>query len=186
MTEVELGGLKQLLVTPQPPALGPARRAGTLAEPELATALDPMLARAKVSAPTGELIRALLLLWHDHLEASHSISQGIENTDGSFIHAIMHRREPDAGNSKYWWRRVGQHAAFPEIARRVDELLRSHGLGDLAKRLLPGGRWSPDAFVDACDAAMSLPGSDAHVKLLQEIQRIESEVLLERLLRDAK
>jgi hypothetical protein len=24
-----------------------------------------------------------------------------------FWHAIMHRREPDAANSKHWWRQVG-------------------------------------------------------------------------------
>jgi hypothetical protein len=186
MAEAELTAWKRLLNTPEPPALGPARRAGTLSETELVVAMSPILAGAKVSAINGELIRALLLLWHDHLDASHSISQGIENADASFIHAIMHRREPDAGNSKYWWRRVGNHPAFPEIARGADELLRSRGAGDLAKRLLPGGVWDANAFVDACDAALSLPESDPQGKLLREIQRIETQVLLEHLVGDAK
>jgi hypothetical protein len=39
------------------------------------------------------------------------------------VHAIMHRREPDPWNSKYWWRRVGAHPCFPELARRAGAFL---------------------------------------------------------------
>src|SRR5262245_45894685 len=48
-------------------------------------------------------------LHHDFLDESHAISQEIRTATGSYWHAIMHRREPDAENSKYWWRRVGDH-----------------------------------------------------------------------------
>lgn len=89
----------------------------------------------------------------------------------------MHRREPDAWNSKYWWRRVGQHPAFPKIGRRVSEYL--HGsdrceAADLAKRLVPNGSWDAGAFVDACDSASDEP----HIRILRELQLLESEVLL--------
>ena len=50
---------------------------------------------------------------------------------------------------------------------------------DLAKQLLPGGKWEACAFVDLCEAAT---GSGQHVDLLREIQRIETEVLLESFL----
>jgi len=186
MAEADLTAWKRLLDTPEPPALGPTRRLGTLSEGALAEALSPLLVGGKITGGRAELIRALLLLWHDHLDASHNISQGIENADGSFIHAIMHRREPDAGNSKYWWRRVGNHPAFPEIARRVEELLRLRGAGDLTKHLLHDGEWNVEAFVDACDAAMNLPDDAVPVKVLREIQRMETEVLLEHLLRGGK
>jgi len=186
MTEADLTALQQLFATAEPAALGPNRRAGTLPEAELNRALDPILQRAGLTPTKGELIRALLLLWHDHLDASHTLSQNAGTADGSFIHAIMHRREPDAGNAKYWWRRVGSHRTFPEIARRVDSLLRSSGAGDLAKRLSPGGKWDANAFVDACDAALALSEADPPVKLLREIQRIETEVLLEHLVGGAK
>lgn len=186
VAETKLIAWQRLLTTPEPPALGPTRRPGVLSELELAPALNPLLLQSKLPAQKGELIRALLLLWHDHLDASHEISQGIESADGSFIHAIMHRREPDAWNSKYWWRRVGSHPAFSEIARRVGELCRVRGEEDLAKRLLPGGKWDAEAFVDACDAVANLPATDEQVWLLRELQRIETETLLEFLVGEAK
>jgi hypothetical protein len=173
---------KQLLATPEPPALGPEPRAGVLAAAGLNAKLDALFRETQRSAPQQELIRSLLLLWHDHLDASHTISQGIENADGSFLHVLMHRREPDYWNAKYWWRRVGAHPAFPEIARRVGESLagrRRREEANLAAKLLPGGKWDAGAFVDLCEQAA---GSPVHVELLREIQRIETEVLLESFL----
>src|SRR5262249_35721072 len=48
---------------------------------------------------------AALWLHHDFLDESHRISQEIETPTGSYWHGILHRREPDYGNSKYWFRR---------------------------------------------------------------------------------
>ena len=171
--------LKQLLATPEPPALGPEPRAGVLAEAVLNARLDSLFRETKLAPKQQELIRSLLLLWHDHLDASHNISQGIENADGSFVHAIMHRREPDYWNAKYWWRRVGAHPAFPEISKRVAGLLNPGGAGEFATKLLPSGKWDACAFVDLCEQAASDP---AQVDLLRAIQRIETEVLLESFL----
>lgn len=179
MSEQTTTQIKQLLATPDLPSLGPEVRVEVLSEPELNAKLAPLLRAAKLSAVRQELVRSLLLLWHDHLDASHTISQGIENADGSFVHAIMHRREPDYWNAKYWWRRVGAHPAFPEIARRVGELLAQRGAGELAKQLRPGGQWDACAFVDACEAAAGAAEREA---LLREVQRIETEVLLESFL----
>ena len=174
MSEQILAQIKELLATGEPAELGPGPRAGVLSEADLTAKLNPLLAKSKLSPTREQLVRSLILLWHDHLDASHTISQGIENVDGSCVHAIMHRREPDAWNSKYWWRRVGDHAAFPEIGRRVSDLLAGQK-ADLAERLIPGGRWDASAFVDACDAAKD----ESVIRTLRELQRIETEVLLE-------
>ena len=171
--------IKALLSTKTLPALGPQARADALSEAALNTKLDPVFRDAQLSVSQQELVRALLLLWHDHLDASHNISQNIENADGSFVHALMHRREPDYWNAKYWWRRGGAHPAFPEIARRTGELLKSSGNVKLAAKLLPGGHWDACAFVDLCEQATS---DSQHVDLLRDIQRIETETLLESIL----
>ncbi|MFM8469611.1 MAG: hypothetical protein ACKODH_06525, partial [Limisphaerales bacterium] len=172
--------LHALLTQPGTAALGPAARPGTLGQGELNRALDELFRQHGQPAKV-ELIRSLLLLWHDHLDASHVIAQGIENPDGSLVHGIMHRREPDYWNSKYWFRRVGQHACFTDLAKRVDPLLASDT--KLAAQLLPRRAWDAFAFVDAVEAAASKPATDARHQLLRQVQQAETEAALDYFLK---
>ena len=164
--------IKILLATSEPPELGPGPRPGVRPQSELEAELESILRATTVPEISRELLRALVLLWHDHLDEAHTISQAIENSDGSFIHAIVHRREPDFANSNYWWRRVGRHPAFPQIAQRVTTLLSQRGESELLTRLVTRGEWQPSAFVAACEKG-------ERGDILREIQRLEFEVLLE-------
>src|SRR4029079_1638108 len=58
-------------------------------------------------------------LLYDCLEESHTISQGIDTPSGSFWHAIMHRREGDFSNAKYWFQDVGRHPVFAKLGERA-------------------------------------------------------------------
>lgn len=58
---------------------------------------------------------AALWLYIDELDRSHVVSQGIDDTTGSFWHGIMHRREGDFSNSHYWFRKVGVHPAMAQM-----------------------------------------------------------------------
>jgi hypothetical protein len=170
--------IKHFLATPDNAPLGPGPRLSRLTLSDLNSKLDSAFKTANFPSDRQQPVRSLVLLWHDHLDASHEISQSIENADGSLVHAIMHRREPDYWNSKYWWRRVGNHPAFPAIANRVEQLLKSNGDMALQKKLLTGGKWDPFVFVDECEAAAA-SGSTERIKQLQEIQRVETEAVLE-------
>jgi hypothetical protein len=75
-----------------------------------------------------------LWLLHDFLDESHAISQDLPGWVGSYWHGIMHRREPDASNAKYWFRRVPANPVYEAMVREF-------------------GSWDPFAFVDRCEAA---------------------------------
>lgn len=170
--------LKPFLSTPEPPALGPGPRANVQPLAALNRQLDQALNQAGLTGTRAELVRATVLLWHDHLDAAHAIVQDIETIEGSYVHAILHRREPDYGNARYWFRRGGQHPCFVELAKRSSALLKAGGDTELEQRLLPCGQWDAFAFVDACEAAVGRLTDAARSDLLREIQRMEFEVLL--------
>src|SRR5437899_5362807 len=99
--------LRKLLSTSDPPHLESERRPGTLSIREINAQLSHLSDEA--SNPSQRLVHAIFYLWHDHLDAAHSIAQEIETPGGSYLHGIMHRREPDYSNARYWFNRVGQH-----------------------------------------------------------------------------
>lgn len=177
----ELAAFKQLIATPTLPDLGPGPRANVEQLEELNRRLDSFLATTHCSLATRELLRCAAFLWHDHHETAHEIAQNNSTAEGSFLHGILHRREPDYGNAKYWFHRVGKHACFEKIAEEVAELITSQPDCEPELDLLPRGTWDPFAFIDACEAAALLHFSNPRRKLLQEIQAVEFDSLLEHL-----
>jgi hypothetical protein len=171
--------LSSFLATAAPPELGPGPRAGVRAESELNSALDSWFRQSKLSFERQQLIRALLLLWHDHQDPAHELAQSIDNADGAFVHGIMHRREPDYGNAAYWFRRVGPHPTFPGIARRVSALPESDSNAELQRQLVRNGEWDPFAFIDASRSVAGMPASDASQRYLRAVQCIETKALLD-------
>jgi hypothetical protein len=118
-----------------------------------------------------------LWLHHDFLDESHTISQDLDSTEGSYWHALMHRRELDYGNSKYWFRRVPQHPIFVDLAKQAAALANQAGTPKGSEFLARQAAWDPFAFVDLCESAARRGGE---VELLcRQIQRCEWELLFD-------
>lgn len=136
--------------------------------------------------PDAMALRAGLFQWHDALDESHACSQSIEGQGkhraGDYWHAIMHRREPDYANSKYWFRHVGRHPIFPELGEQAAPLIVA-AAPEWRERLLRGG-WDPFAFVDFCEAAAAQNHSP-HISLAESIQELEMLLLLASTYADA-
>jgi hypothetical protein len=122
-------------------------------------------------------------LLHDFLDESHHISQEIDTPAGSFWHAIMHRREGDFSNAKYWFRRVGRYPVLDAIGQRAAELAATRGDEQPIKKLISGGAWDPFAFVDLCESAIR--GKSRDMDLCRDIQQAEWELLFDHCYRAA-
>lgn len=65
-----------------------------------------------LSVEQADKLPALLrALWHDaqgNWAASHETAQDIVSREGAWVHAYLHRKEGDAPNAAYWYRRAGR------------------------------------------------------------------------------
>jgi hypothetical protein len=62
------------------------------------------------------IVRGALHLLNDDLPRSHAIAQAQEGERSfDYLHAIVHRREGDYGNAKYWFGRVASHPVLHEV-----------------------------------------------------------------------
>lgn len=136
-------------------------------------------------------LKAGLLCIHDYLDESHEYSQSVQSRGvhvaGDYWHHIMHRREPDYSNAKYWSRAVGYHPLHDLLPRVVESLLGGAGTEVVAgwkSRLLSGDRWNLNTFVDCC-AEAEKSGNPELNKYAQSIQWIEMQLLLQQTSRDA-
>ena len=156
-----------------PNAYGPAV-ASILAELPLSP-LGPGTPRVELRANLKPLdlptaCEAGMWLRCDFLHESHDISQELHSAEGSFWHAVMHRREPDAFNSKYWWRRVGQHPVLKLLVEQCPAIGYTYT--------------NPPDFVDFCEKHRDT-GSEEE-ELAKRVQQLEWELLFDLCFQQSK
>jgi hypothetical protein len=126
--------------------------------------------------------RAAMFLYHDFLDEAHELSQDLHTPEGSYWHAILHRREPDYDNAKYWFRRLGAHPVFDPLRAEAARLA-APAHPPAAEFLVRQPEWDPCAFVDLCEAVLA--ERESCMLLCQMIQRREWELLFDYCYRGA-
>jgi hypothetical protein len=115
-----------------------------------------------------------LWLYFGCSDECHKTVQEIESADASFWHAIVHRQEPDPGNSSYWFRRVTGHPVYPKLQQAAREILERYPSAGFRLE----ETWDPFAFIDFCEQARRDPDSTSEHFAL-EIQRAEWQLLFD-------
>jgi hypothetical protein len=111
-----------------------------------------------------------LYLYFSCIDQAHELAQSIHTPEGSYWHGIVHRQEPDPDNARYWFRRLGSHPIFPELARSALTLGLPGGAAE--------GPWDPARFVEICERARREAASPL-ARMALETQRAEWQLLFD-------
>lgn len=171
---------------------------GEAARPSVAVVHEFVRACGDALLPAGAKIArsalaAGLLTQHDQFDAAHAAAQSIEGEGqpplGDHWHAILHRREPDAGNARYWYRNVGRSPVYVPLAAWVEAYTApasSASRTEIAAwqaRLVRDGVWQPFAMIDLCTACADRPASDPLLGFATRVQAREMAWLFDATLR---
>lgn len=144
---------------------------------------EQVLARPVTSLSDAKALLSGLWLWHDWLDSSHRISQDLHTSTGSFWHAIMHRREGDFGNAKYWYARCQDHPILRSMAAYANDILHPLPADKALLRLTRNG-WDPNAFVDLVEQVSDAPTDVRHNAAVM-LQKLEWRLLFDHCMRAA-
>ena len=160
------------LLDPDLPPLGPGTPKAEFEQQIAKTAPETVLGSAIVSLGNADCCLAGIWLWNGFLDQSHELSQNVDTPEGNWWHGIMHRREPDAGNAAYWFRRVGDHQLFSALGEKVREHAKQTELPVEAQWLSQCTDWQPQQFIEACESARHDPNKIV-CRVLREVAAIE-------------
>jgi hypothetical protein len=123
---------------------------------------------------TLKLLRGALLYALDDLDGCHGYFQDAPGDLGSYWHAMMHRREGDFDNARYWYRRAGRLPFFDTLHHEAAVFS-----ADMARQ----DTWSPYLFTGKCEQHRF--GAEDERGELVRLQKAEFEVTFEYTWRQA-
>jgi hypothetical protein len=134
-----------------------------------------LLALPVKSPPDASAMLGGLWLWHDALHECHEIVQDLIGPTGSFWHAIMHRREGDFSNAKYWYARCSDHRALRLVSAMARDVI-GRDTKDKSLLHIVAGEFNADAFVDLVEEIHADPADPRHAAAVR-LQQMEWRAL---------
>jgi hypothetical protein len=122
-----------------------------------------------------KLVRGGVLYAVDDLDGAHRIFQDCPGDVASYWHALMHRREGDFDNARYWFNRAGTLPVFNAMHAAA-----ANKSPDMAKQ----PNWDPSLMNHQCEQAAH--GDPDLIPELAALQKVEWEVLFDYCWRQAK
>lgn len=127
--------------------------------------------------------KAALYLWNDSLAAAHDIVQDLDTQTGSALHGIMHRREGDYDNAKYWFHRTGEHPAFHSLQVRAasfleEQVIPAGPLNIPLHQMASQGSWNPYLFINAIHIQENHIDETQSRIILEQLQQLELEAFM--------
>ena len=144
--------------------------------------LEDLLGAVVSDRLMAQAVRAGLLLVAEAWDEAHEVAQELDTVEGSYWHGIVHRREPDAGNARYWFRHVGTHPVFARLSEWDNRLPPS--AKQVFDTLVLSGTWDPFSFIDVCTRNADAGSSDPYPALVT-LQAREIRALLDYCIRNA-
>jgi len=162
--------IHSLLANKTMETLGPGKPNESMYTTLLNLSLDALFENKKITDPEmAQCCLSAIWLYHDFLDESHTLSQKIMSPSGSYWHGIMHRREPDYANSKYWFHRVGVHPIFSTLHQAVSQW------PDCPALLTKSDTWDAFGFIDLVQ--QSTHRDDPVQLFCQKVQHLEWQIL---------
>ena len=131
---------------------------------------DDVLAGEKILADASAfaLVRGGLFYALDALPEAHAIFQDASDDTGSYWHGMLHRREGDFDNARYWFRRAGTLAFFSEAHRAAC----AH-----SELMARQSNWDPYLFTGQCEQVRF--GDEDLTAEMRALQRVEFDAIFD-------
>ena len=116
-----------------------------------------------------------ILLHYNQIDAAHDIVAQRTDPSACLWHAIIHRREGDYPNARYWVQRAGNHPVYGYIAQGAGAILAQ--MEDLNESQLARqiSNWDATMFVKLCERGLTEQG--ALEQFCLQVQDLEWQVL---------
>ncbi len=114
------------------------------------------------------LLRAGLFYYHNALGDCHREVARTDSPLTSYWHGMLHRREGDFDNARYWMRRTGEHPTFQEMQGRAS---------DASPHMAKQPNWDPYLFIHLCEQYKY--GETSYRKEIGHLQKVEFSVLFD-------